>query len=354
MKRTRPDRQLLRYGGLLVVVILAIILLRSRSQQPPDVVPLPSGNGVRLHVIDVGQGDALLLQFPDHETMLVDAGDRDHGPAVVRYLRRQGVKRIDLLVATHPHEDHIGGMADVLAAFPVTSVWDSGFNQGSCTQAAFLRAIQAHRIRYQVPHAGETRRFGDATIAVLAPTRLLTDTNSDANNNSLVLQVRYGATSALLAADMEAEERHSVRQWPASTILKVAHHGSHNGTDAALLRQVRPQLAVISYGKGNEYGHPHRETLDALRAANVLVRTTGDNGPVVITLDGKSFSVSSRGGSPAATATASSGRYIANVKSGVFHLSTCTSLPVEHNRRYFATRQAAITAGYHPCGRCKP
>jgi len=206
---------------------------------------------LNLSVIDVGQGDSILVQFPNGEDMLVDAGDRDAGPTVVHYLRSRGVKRIDILVASHPHADHIGGMPSVLAAFPVGKAWDSGYNHGSRTQEDFLRTIKAKGIRFGRPKAGFGEKVGEVAVAVLAPppTPLL-GTESDANNNSLVLRIAYGSVSFLLPGDMEREERATVARWPHSTVLKVAHHGSRNGTDLAFAKAVSPQYAVVSYAMG--------------------------------------------------------------------------------------------------------
>jgi competence protein ComEC len=120
-------------------------------------------------VIDVGQGDSILVQFPSGQDMLVDAGDRDAGPTVVQYLRSRGAKRIVILVASHPHADHIGGMQAVLSAFPVGKVWDSGYSQGSRTQREFLGTIKAKGVRFGMPKAGFSEKAGNATVAVLAP-----------------------------------------------------------------------------------------------------------------------------------------------------------------------------------------
>ncbi|HEX2950008.1 MAG TPA: MBL fold metallo-hydrolase [Armatimonadota bacterium] len=358
---------------LLVVIILLIggMVARKITHIHSPKVSIPSSS-FTLTVIDVGQGDSILLQTGT-KTMLVDAGDGEHGDTVVDYLSKANVKQIDLLVATHPHEDHIGGMAGVLAAFPVKQVWDSGFNQGSHTQQEFLQTIHDKNISYQNPRAGDTINLGDSHIAVLAPVGgLLHDTDSDANNNSIVLRVSYGKVSVLLTGDMEEAERGTVSTWPRSTVLKVAHHGSHNGTDAQFVREISPSLAVISCGLNNPFGHPHASTLAALHAAGVPVKITKDDGNVIITSDGESIHVTTQENSstissdsnrneetsithsPPPSPPVDSGGYIGNMHSHVFHRSSCESLPAEHNRVYFSSRTAAIREGYHPCGRCAP
>ncbi|MHB9131916.1 MAG: MBL fold metallo-hydrolase [Armatimonadota bacterium] len=312
-------------------------------------------------VIDVGQGDSILVQFPNGQDMLVDAGDKAHGATVVNYLKSRHVTRIDILVATHPHADHIGGMGAVLAAFPVGKVWDDGYNLGSRTQQDFLQAIKKKGLQYGQPRAGFTQAIGDVRIDVLAPGKTLL--GSDANNNSLVLRLVYGQTSVLLPGDMEAAERATVNNWPKTTVLKVAHHGSRNGTDTAFARALSPQVAIISYALGNSYGHPHQQALDALKAAGATVYRTGTQGTVVVTSNGKTVAVKTLGhasarnsdsASNSSTTTGSTCAYIGNRNTHVFHRPTCGHLPAEKNRVCFATREEAINAGYRPCKICNP
>ncbi|HOC94201.1 MAG TPA: MBL fold metallo-hydrolase [bacterium] len=323
-----------------------------------------------LSAIDVGQGDSILAEFPNGQVMLVDAGGRSEGAAVVKYLRQRKVSRIDILVASHPHEDHIGGMLAVMDAFQIGKVWDSGYVHGSRTQENFLATIKDKGIRFGTPKSGFTQSVGDARIDVLAPVRPLSGTDSDPNNNSVVLRVIYGQISFLLTGDMESEERNTVSPWPQTTVIKIAHHGSRNGTDRNFLKALSPRVAVISSGRGNNYGHPHSETLSALKSANVKTHNTADTGTVVVSTDGKTISVKTLG--PTSHSSASGGGYyggnkekspppstgkdgyIGNVNSKIFHRPSCGSLPAEKNRIYFKSRNEAISQGYRPCKKCNP
>jgi competence protein ComEC len=313
-------------------------------------------SGIAMHVIDVGQGDSIFIQFPNGSTMLVDAGPADAGPTVVRYLKNLGVRKIDILVLTHPHSDHLGGMSDVLAAFGIGKIWDSGYRHGSGLQRRFLEAVAGKKIRFGRPKAGFSELVGAAVIDVLAPIREISGTKGDVNNNCLVLRVSYGYFTALLMADAEREERASVGAFPQSAILKVSHHGSHNGTDAAFLRQVRPEVAVISCAAENDYGHPHEAVLRMLGEAWVPWRSTAKDGSVVISSDGRRLFLKTGAQTSAAVgaAAAGGGGYIGNVRSRVFHLPTCTGLPDEKKRVRFDDREDAIREGYTPCGRCNP
>ncbi|MDR3354521.1 MAG: MBL fold metallo-hydrolase, partial [Synergistaceae bacterium] len=247
--------------------------------------------GVTFNAVDVGQGDSLLYHFPDGSNMLVDAGTRKSARSLVSKLRKAGVRRIDILVATHPHEDHIGGMDLVLRSFPIGKVWDSGLNHGSSVQASMLRTIRELVIRFGRPRAGFKEGHGGASVEVIAPADPISGTSSDANNNSIVLTVSYGSVSFLLMGDIERGGRAAVKKFPASTVLKVSHHGSSNGTDKRLLSQTKPEVAVLSYGRGNSYGHPHKEVVRLLKDFGVTSYATL-NGDIKITTDGRTYSVS--------------------------------------------------------------
>jgi competence protein ComEC len=337
-------------------------LAGGRKPSAPGAAPqsqAPAAGALAVSLIDVGQGDSILVQFPDGETMLVDAGDQAHGQDVVRYLRQRGCSRIDILVGTHPHADHIGGMAAVLAAFPVGKVWDSGFVQASRVQQEYLATITRKGIQFGKPRRGFTQDIGNVRVEVLAPARLLRGTDSDANNNGLVLRVSHGKVSFLLMGDAEGRERATVPNWPASTVLKVAHHGSRNGTTAAFLRAVKPELALISCAAHNDYGHPHAETLAALRSAGAKIRNTAADGTIVVTTTGEGYSVSPPSAgtasvAPRQPAASGDGQVIGNRSSKAFHRPTCVSLPQPQNRVTFANRDEAVSRGYHPCSRCNP
>ena len=197
------------------------------------------------------------------------------------------MRKIDLLVASHPHEDHIGGMKELLSKIPVKQIWDSGYNHGSKVQRDFYQMIKDKKIPFGRPKRGYAAKMGDVTLDVLAPARPLKGTSSDANNNGLIVLVTYGGVSFLMMGDAQKEEQETVSPLPRAAVLKAAHHGAANGTDAALLRDVSPDIVILSYKRGNSYGHPHRETVAAIRKAKILRFDTAD-GPVKLRTDGKS------------------------------------------------------------------
>jgi competence protein ComEC len=280
MKRSRNNNAFLIKVALLVVFALLSVFELPRLWD----------SGLSLYAFDVGQADSFLFHLPDGRNILIDAGTRKSGDYLVSRLRRLGVKKIDVVVATHPHEDHIGGMLDVLKAFDVERFWDSGFNHGSEVQRSMLALVRDEKARFERPKAGYREDFGDVSIEVIAPAQGARGIFSDANDNSIVLRLAYGNVSFLMTGDMETSERQSVKRFPRSSVLKLAHHGSSNGTDERILKEVSPDLAIISYGTGNPYGHPHRETMELIRKFNLRSYATA-NGEIKITTDGHTLKI---------------------------------------------------------------
>lgn len=345
--------------GMLILALLTAFPAWGEGAPPKDLLTVT--------VFNVLQGDALLVQFPGGQHMLIDAGPRDAGPGLVAALRERGIRKIDVLVSTHPHEDHLGGMEAVLKAFDIGKVWDSGYVHGSRTQRRFLQTIRDKGIRYGKPRRGFSEEIGGATVEVLGPGELLEDTGSDVNNNCLLLRIAYGNISFLFMGDAERAERQSVGPFPPSTVLKVSHHGSHNGTDKALLQQVKPRVAVICYAVGNPYGHPHKEVVKALKAAKIPFYGTPE-GDIILTTDGEDLDIHqgelqdtgpadgtvTPSGSQEPAALDVPAAYVGNRKSQVFHRTSCEALPSPGNRVFFETAEDAEKEGYTPCPRCKP
>ncbi|MCX6691810.1 MAG: MBL fold metallo-hydrolase [Methanoregula sp.] len=266
-----------------------------------------SGGSLKAYFLDVGQGDSTLIVF-GNRTILIDAGETDKGDLVVGKLQGLSVSRIDLLVATHPHSDHIGGMEKVLDAFSVGQVLDSGMPHPSALYASFLDTIEAKHIRYSVAHQGQTIDLDPALrIVVLSPPDK--KTSDDLNDNSVVLRISYGTVDMLLTGDAgKGTEEQLLKTGYAldSEILKVAHHGSTYSTGPAFLERVHPGVAVIPVGVDNPYSHPAEATLAALQGAGVVVYRTDRDGDILITSDGISYTVQTargRGGVPFIPAT---------------------------------------------------
>lgn len=324
--------------------------------------PVASDGKLRVTFLDVGQGDAALIQAPDGEAMLIDGGPSQAGDDVAAALETAGVQRITLLVGSHPHEDHIGGLIRVLQSVPVDRALDPGYAHGTTTQRSYLRLLKEKGVKTARARAGQVYELGPSVrLEVLAPADpLFEDTESDANNNSIVARLVHGDTRFLFTGDMETAERERLLastdpERLRSDVLKVSHHGSHNGTDQAFLRAVRPKHAVISCAKGNDYGHPHRETLDELQSQGVLTLRTDERGSVAFVSDGSKVELLGPQASvPAARKPAGrlTGKVIGNRGSKIYHAPDCGSLPGAGNRVTLGSAGQATAQGYRPHAAC--
>lgn len=247
---------------------------------------------VLVDMLDVGQGDAILVRGGG-KAVLIDSGDR--GGPVVGQLRQLGVKRLDLVVATHPHADHIGEMPDVLRSFEVGLYLDNGLPHTTEVYAETNAVLQQRKIPRKVAVAGTTLGMGsEATFTVRFPTGSpLTATRSDLNSNSVVLELVHGDDVLLFTGDAEEPTEAALLRAGIDDIdlLKVAHHGSAHSTTTAFLRRVRPEIALISAGADNRYHHPASETLARLRTAGTIVYRTDTSGHLRVISDGHAIEV---------------------------------------------------------------
>ena len=343
---------------------------------------------VRVDVLDVGQGDSILIRTPANKAILIDASDNQ--AKVPALLTALGVTALDLVIATHPHADHIGGMDEVLDAFPVKNYIDSGLPHTTATYAAVMSRVEAKKIPYRTGLTGMSFNLDDgAVLEILFPTGTpLKDTRSDLNSNSVVARLTHGDDCFLFPGDAEEPtERALVAAGLAqSDVLKVPHHGSNHSSTPAFLAAVKPSIAVISVGTGNRYGHPGEETLGRLAGTGAAIYRTDLMGTVTLLSDGKKIKVETQHPStavadaapptePRATTQAASVHavekltpaaaeavppnacpYPASASSEVFHEEGCGNAEKisAANLVCYATREQAVKAGRRPAGCCKP
>lgn len=235
-----------------------------------------------VHYIDVGQGDAELLQSGGHN-MLIDAGPTSAGYAVVNYLKNKGVTSLDVVVSTHPHEDHIGGMVDILNTFTVGLYVDNGETHTSKTYEDVMSKLNKKQIPYAEVTSGKNIPFADGiTVQVMGPSSLAGDLNED----SVVLKVTDGSEKFLFMGDAADASGDLSAQ-----VLKVTHHGSNSGTSSSFVNKVNPEVAIIEVGSGNTYGHPTQRTISTLQSKSVKIYRTDELGSIIINSDGSKYSV---------------------------------------------------------------
>ncbi|WP_292366182.1 MULTISPECIES: MBL fold metallo-hydrolase [unclassified Methanoculleus] len=277
-----------------------------------------------VHFIDVGQGDSILIEFRDR-TMLIDAGERGMGERVIAYLEERDVERLDVVVATHAHSDHIGGLADVVSAYPVGRFVDAAQPHPTATYENLLVLVEELGIPYTAAERGQAIALDpDLEILILNPTP---QPLGDINEDSVVLKMTYGDISYLFTGDAGNPAEESMAEAGLdldADVLKVGHHASRYASSAEFLAAVSPAISVIPVGEGNDYGHPHEEALERLEATGSRIYRTDLDGTVIVATDGQALTVTA-GGAPAATVTAgatttapaptapSSGVYIADL-----------------------------------------
>lgn len=242
--------------------------------------------GLYVHFIDVGQADSALLEYKG-EYVLIDAGYPEGGILVDEYLQKLGVESLSLVVGTHPHGDHIGGLPHVLDNYPADTIWFSYIPYTNSTVINFLDAVKRQNKSVIQPKIGTVFNLGDVTITVLGPVKT---SYEDVNDLSLVLMVEYGNTRFLFTGDMEAIAEEDLLNSGADVkadVLKVGHHGSYSSTTYRLLREVAPTSAVICVGGNNEYGHPHDEPMSRLKDAEVTIYRTDKMYDILAFSDGE-------------------------------------------------------------------
>lgn len=237
--------------------------------------------------IDVGQADSVLIRNGNYN-MLIDAGNNEDGEKLVNYFKSLGIEEFTYVFATHPHEDHIGGMDDIINNFKIDNYYMSNKLSTTKTFMDVLDALDGCNLKYTVPNKGDTLKLGDANIKVIYPG----DDKSNINDSSIVLKVTYGKNSFLLTGDATSNvERKIYNEDIKSDVLKVAHHGSSYSSTDVFLDKVKPYYAVISVGKNNIYNHPSNKTLEKLNKRNIKVYRTDLDGTIVFISDGDNLSV---------------------------------------------------------------
>lgn len=270
-------------------------LVQEYADGTQENIQISGENCLVVSFIDVGQGDSELVQLPTGENMLIDAGDRDSYTAIKAELEENNIEKIDYLIATHPHADHIGSMADVIKNYDIGEIYMPKVTTDTKTYENVLKAVKSKGYTINAAKAGMTVIDSDAIKAeIIAPN---TDKYDDLNNYSIVLRLTYKNRSVLFTGDAEVLSENEILKNGydvSADVLKTGHHGSSTSSGEEFLSAVNPKYAIISCGKGNSYGHPHKETVQKMEKFRIDTFRTDVDGTIIFVTDGDGMYISGK------------------------------------------------------------
>ena len=297
-KNTKIQRSIATIIALMVVGIAGILGINedfantvsdegeSYNNKNEQQVEFVAQEDLLIDFIDVGQADSILIRNQD-EVMLIDAGTNEAGETIVNYLEKLGITKINYLIGTHPHEDHIGGLDQVINNFDIEQIYMPKIETTTKTFEDVLEAIENKNLTVIAPNKGDKIELGQAVGKFMTEPILDKD---NLNLSSLVLRLEFGNTSYLFMGDAEEENEKTIN-WPKTDVLKVGHHGSSTSSSENFLNQVQPQYAVIMAGKDNSYGLPKQEIIDKLNNIGSEIYRTDEDGTIQIISDGNNIEI---------------------------------------------------------------
>ena len=342
---------------LALLLILGMFLCGCEVVYYPAEVPTTApdfaeGETLTVHYIDVGQADSILLEC-EGQFMLIDGGNKEDGQLVISYLQQQGVEELEAVICTHAHEDHVGGLPSVLAVFPVKAVYAPTKTYSSKVFDSFLKYVDQQRLEVTIPAPGDKLTLGGVDMTIVGPVKSYAETN----DTSIVVLADYQDTRFLFTGDMETPAENDMLDYWGDRInwnvdvLKVGHHGSDTSSGYRFVYEADPEYAIVSVGTDNTYGHPNDSVLSRYADAGIPLFRTDELGHVIVTTDGQNIAVTWEDQN-AQPSEYQSSQYIGNKNSKKVHTGDCSNLPGESNRVEFDSYDAAIAAGYTPCGTC--
>lgn len=349
---TKEFKRLLYLIPVFAMLLVSACVTVTEPVAEPTEEPEKNYNAsLEVHFIDVGQADSALL-ISNGEAMLIDGGNAEDSSLLYSYLKDCEIDHLEYVIGTHAHEDHMGGLTAALNKASVGKIYIPKRGNDTKFYNNFIKKAEEDKIEIAHPEKNEEFSLGTCSVNLFTPTYI---DYEELNNTSIMTKVTCGDVSFLFTGDAErAEEENIINQGAdlSATVLKAGHHGSDSSSSYPFLREVMPEVIVISVGKDNPYSHPHEEVLSRYHDLGAKIYRTDENGHIIIKTDGKNLSVM-----PVKQDNGEQEEiknYIGNKSSKKLHLPTCANLPKEKNRVYFKTREEAVSVGYSPCQGCDP
>lgn len=244
-----------------------------------------TADNLEVYVFDVGQADCILVRC-DNDVMVIDGGNNADGKLVVKQLQSMGISTINYLIGTHAHEDHIGGTDEIIDNFDILNFYMPSKTHTSATYKSVIQSANNKNIEVVAPKVGDTFKLGSATCEIMA----IDNENKELNLTSIVVEVTHGENKFLFMGDAEIENEET-RLWNDVDVLKVGHHGSSTSTSEDFIEQTKPEVAILSVGKDNSYGHPHKEVKQLLEDYDISIYRTDTQGTICVVSDGTKYEI---------------------------------------------------------------
>lgn len=281
MERDKRNQILKRIASISILILLIVLLALISNVTDKNFEYIVDESKLQIIYFDVGQADSTLI-MNNGKTTLIDGGNDSDGDDLVKYIKSQKISKIDAVIATHLHADHIGGLDDIIDNFDIGTVYMPDTINTDKQVEEFLDAMERKNLNYEIPEIGEKINNGLANCEIMA----INNETKNLNNSSIVIQMNYLEQSYLFMGDSEKDVENS-RNWNKVNVLKVGHHGSNTSSTEGFLKQIRPQIAIISVGLNNRYHHPSTEVLNRFENLNTTIYRTDEDGSLLLESDGK-------------------------------------------------------------------
>lgn len=359
----KSNNKLFGIGFIAVIIVMGAIFSIKKTDiiiNQEEINNIQSSSvidgNLEVHFIDVGQADCILVKN-NNNAMLIDAGNNDDGDIIKSYLKEQNITRLDYVIGTHPHEDHIGGLDIVINNYDIGTIIMPRKTTTTKTFEDVVKAVKNKGLVITNPVVGTKYALGGAEFTILAPNK---DYGDELNNYSVGVRLVYRNNSFVFTGDAEAEAEKDIMATGLelkADVLKLGHHGSSTSTSSQFLKTVSPKYAVITCGKDNDYGHPHKETMEKVK--NIDVYRTDEQGNIIAISDGNNITWNTKKSviKPVVKEENKAVKYILNTNSKKIHYADCESVSKmsEKNKAESSeNRSELIAKGYSPCGICEP